>query len=229
MWVHWNDWRSMWAFHFHRCLFTALSQGFYKGGLKTWPELNELTGREMALRRPALVTELRYEREPVLQKEKKERKKVMWMWSRWMSYTLWKLDKMRTQSWKRHQKAEARKEKFKFSSFLNAFNQAAWTWLKLSNMPEDQKWNCWQVQTGVCAPAVEASSLTPNTEHKQELSGPRGAVKPPVVLFFWCAGQFSGAESIYGVHILCVSSVRGKATTSRSKQPVRSTLINKCN
>lgn len=98
-----------------------------------------------------------------------------------------------------------------------------------SNMPEDQKWNCWQVQTGVCAPAVEASSLTPNTEHKQELSGPRGAVKPPVVLFFWCAGQFSGAESIYGVHILCVSSVRGKATTSRSKQPVRSTLINKCN
>lgn len=72
-----------------------------------------------------------------------------------------------------------------------------------SNMPEDQKWNCWQVQTGVCAPAVEPFSLTPNTEHKQELSGPRGAVKPPVGLLFAVLGSSVGQRA-FTEFIYCV-------------------------
>lgn len=34
------------SFHWQRCLFTALSHSFYKAELKTWPQLNELTGGE---------------------------------------------------------------------------------------------------------------------------------------------------------------------------------------
>lgn len=58
-------------------------------------------------------------------------------------------------------------------------------------------------QKTVCAPAVQPSSLTPNTEHKQELSGPRGAVKPPVGLLFGVLGSSVGQRA-FTEFVYCV-------------------------
>lgn len=150
------------------------------------------------------------------------------MRSRWMSYTLWSLIRWELRAERDTKRQRRGKRNWNSLVFLmHSFRLPERGW-NSSNMPEDQKWNCWQVQTGVCAPAVEPSSLTPNTEHKQELSGPRGAVKPPVGLLFGVLGSSVGQRA-FTEFILCVSSVRGKATTRCSKQPVRNKLINKCN